>query len=475
MSWSTEEFSSLDLGDKRLNDRAIKLLSDFGDNPVGSIPSACGGWKETKAAYRFFDNPKVTEDKVFSPHKEATLKRMESENVVLLVQDTTELDFSGQKCNQGTGFLNSEVRLGIYLHPTIAFTPKRLCLGVINAYHWTREELKNKTKAEKNAENLKIPIEKKESYRWVKGYLEACEIAEHYPDKRIVSVGDREYDIYEVFLEAQNRKAKNQPHAEILIRSSSDRRLQNNHGQLDSSKLWDKTRNSKIIGYTEFDLPVRDGIPARKVKQELHVARIILAPPTSKSNRSRGYPPVKITAILASEIQAPKGVEPAEWLLLSSIDASTKEESIELIGWYLCRWDIEVYFKILKSGCKLEELQLETSDRFAPCMALYMIVAWRIFFLTMLGRNSPDIACDIIFHESEWKSVFVVKHKCHPPEQPPPLAQMIKMIASLGGFLNRKRDGWPGPKVMWIGMQKMRNFAITWEASAQLKNGKTYG
>lgn len=475
MSWAAEEFSSLDLGDQRLNNRAVKLLTDLGDNSTGSIPSACGSWNETKAAYRFFDNPRVTEEEVLRSHKEATLERMSQENVVLLIQDTTELDYSGQKCNQGTGFLNSEARLGLYLHPTIAVTPERLCLGVTDSYHWTRKKLKNKTKAEKNRENLKIPIEEKESYRWVNCYLESCEIAEHYPDKTIVSVGDREYDIYEVFLEAHNKKVNAQPYAEILMRSSSDRRLQNADNKLDTHKLWSKTRNSDIIGHIEFDLPARDNNLARRVKQEVRVARVTLAPPTSKSNRSRGYPPVEVTAILSSEIAPPEGTEPVEWLLLSSIVASTDQKAFELIKWYLCRWEIEIYFKVLKSGCKVEELQLETSKRATSCIALYMIIAWRILFITRLGRTCPDMPCDVIFHETEWKSVYAVKNKNQPPEKPPSLAQMIKMIASLGGFLNRKNDGYPGPKVMWIGMQKMRSFASAWEIFENIHERKTYG
>lgn len=475
MSWAVEEFSSLNLGDRRLNNRAVKLLTDLGDDSIGSIPSACGNWKETKAAYRFFDNPKVTEEEVLRSHKEATLQRMKAENVVLLIQDTTELDFSGQKCNQGTGFLNNEARLGIYLHPTIAVTPERLCLGIINSYHWKRETLKNKTKAEKNNENLRIPIEKKESYRWVKGYLKSCEIAEHYPDKTIVSVGDREYDIYEVFLEAHNKKKQAQPHAEILIRSSSDRRLRNADNKLDTQKLWEKTRRSEVIGHVEFDLPARDNSSARRVRQEVRVARVTLAPPTSKSNRSRGYPPVEVTAILSSEIAPSEGTEPVEWLLLSSMVVSTDQEAFEAIKWYLCRWEIEIYFKVLKSGCKVEELQLETSKRSASCIALYMIIAWRILFITRLGRTSPDMPCDVIFHETEWKSVYVVKNKSQPPDKPPSLGQMIKMVASLGGFLNRKNDGYPGPKVMWRGMQKMRNFAIAWEIFVCVNGENTYG
>lgn len=135
MLWSSAELKSLDLNDSRLNNRAIKLLDSLCAKPTVSIPAACESWQDTKAAYRFFDNSKVTKEKLLESHKTSVLQRMSGEDTILLLQDTTELDYSGQKCNQGTGFLNNEARLGIYLHPTIAVTPERLCLGVTDLHN----------------------------------------------------------------------------------------------------------------------------------------------------------------------------------------------------------------------------------------------------------------------------------------------------------------------------------------------------
>ena len=174
-------------------------------------------------------------------------------------------------------------------------------------------------------------------------------------------------------------------------------------------------------------------------------------------------PVVEVNVILCYEKNPPKGQERLQWLLITSVEVTNAERAIEIVQWYLCRWQIELFFKILKSGCEIEDLQFENLDRISNCIALYMIVAWRILYLTMLGRCCPNISCDAVLDESEWKAVYAVVTKKKPPKKPPELNTMVKMIASLGGYLNRKHDGDPGNQVMWLGMQRMRDFAIAWE------------
>ena len=174
---------------------------------------------------------------------------------------------------------------------------------------------------------------------------------------------------------------------------------------------------------------------------------------------------VKVNAILVLEEKPPEGAIPIEWLLLTSLPIGTFAEVLTVIEYYCCRWEIEIYFRVLKGGCRVEELQLETNERMEACLAMYLIVAWRVLQMLMLGRTCPQMRCDTVLSESEWKSVYRIVAKRKLPSKPPSLGEMVVMIAKLGGYLGRKHDGPPGPKVMWIGLQRMRDFALAWTMS----------
>ena len=463
MNWAAEELAGINLGDKRLNNRSIKILDALGGNPINSIPASCNGYHETKAAYRFFDNENVTPGKILEPHKASTYKRIEEFNVILCIQDTTELDFSGQKENSGIGFLNHDARRGLYLHPTLAVTPEKVCLGVIDIETYRRDKLHKHMTEEEKKISKKLPIKGKESYRWLKSYLAACDVAKKFPEKTVVSVGDRECDMYEFFLVAEDQKKNNTAAADWLIRAQHDRTTEEKediNGELIKKRLRELAAQEPILGTIEFTLPSRDGKAERKVVQSVQVVTKKILPP---DRLKMDVEPMMVTAILTKEINTPEGEEPIEWMLLTSIEVDNGQLASEIIKWYLARWEIEVYFKILKSGCHIEELQLETEERMDVCLSLYMIVAWRILYFTMLGRTCPDLPCNLVFHEHEWKSVYEIFHKIKAPEQPVSLNEMILLIGSLGGHLNRRSDAFPGPKKMWIGMQKMRHFSIARE------------
>lgn len=211
-----------------------------------------------------------------------------------------------------------------------------------------------------------------------------------------------------------------------------------------------------MLGEIEFDIPKSRKRKSRQVKQEVRLAKVKLRPSI------KALQEVEINAVLAEEIKAPKGEEKVKWMLLTSLPVTSYEEAVKIIEWYLCRWQIEIFFKILKSGCVVEELQLEKVERLKKCIALYLVIAWRILFITMQGRRSPDMPCDVLFEEDEWKSVYAVTYKKAPPKKPPNLHEMIIMIAKLGGFIGRKSDGEPGVKTIWQGMQRMRDFTTSW-------------
>lgn len=452
-SWALEEMGDLKLGDERLDRRAAQLLEQLGAKPTPSIPAACKGWAETLAAYRFFANEKVTMEKVLAAHEKATVSRMKQEAVVLCIEDTTEVDYSDKKETKGLGPLTYKERQGLFLHPTLAVTPERVPLGCLRSFVWTRDP-KSHGKKEKP---WRLRIEDKESFRWIEGYQRVSQLAAEMPQTQLVYVADRESDIYELFVEAQHALG---PRADVLIRVAHDRRLS------DGGTLWEQAEKSPALGEVEFDLPKRDKQPGRRVVQTLHAVKARLKLPCHKD---KTLPDVELSFILAKEKNPPMGAEAVEWMLVTTRSVTTIEEATQMLRWYLCRWQIELFFHVLKNGCKIEKLQLEHVDRLKPAIALYMIIAWRVLYLIMLGRKRPDISCEAVFGREEWQAVYVVTHKARPPEKPPRLGEMVKMVASYGGYLNRKGDGEPGPKTLWIGLQRVRDFALAINAQRELR------
>jgi hypothetical protein len=220
MSWADEELGAVNFGDERLHRRSRKVLERLAEQPMFSIPSACNGWAEIQAAYRFFDNEKVSADKVLSAHEGATIERMREQSLVLCIQDTSELDYTSHAQTNGLGPLTYHERRGLYLHPTLAVSPERLCLGVIHHHMWTRDDAKHGKKTRTCTQSK--AIEDKESQRWVDGYRAMCKVAEKIPATKLMSVADREADFYEMFYEAA--EANNA--VELLIRSRCDRVLE---------------------------------------------------------------------------------------------------------------------------------------------------------------------------------------------------------------------------------------------------------
>jgi hypothetical protein len=450
-SWATQEMLTANLGDGRLNRRAASLLGRLADRPEGSVPAAFQSWAETLAAYRFFANEKVTSEKVLEPHRDATLERAKEFPVVLCVQDTTELDFTGKPQIQGLGPLTYESALGLYIHPTLAITPERLCLGVVDQWSWVRDPADHGGKDRQH--RLRRSIEEKESYRWVEGYRRVCDWQSTLQKTRLVYLADRDSDLFELFEEGQRGEA------DWLIRGSQDRAL------VGGGLLWQTIREAEVIGSLEFELPANPQRTPRLVIQTLRVARLKLRPPHRPGKK---LPVVEVTALLAREEKPPEGAEPIEWLLLTNLVVESAKDAQEKVQWYVCRWQIEIYFRILKSGCRVEELQLRERDRLEVALALYMIVAWRVLYLIMLGRTVPELSCEAVLAREEWKAVYLVTQRKKPPSRPPGLQEVLIMIAQLGGFLARKGDGFPGPKALWIGLQRTRDFVLALEAREAL-------
>lgn len=456
--WIIKETKFANFGDKRLNKRYGSIINSMLSSPTESIPTTFRSWGETLAAYRFYNHGNVNPERILSPHFDATIERIKMEKIVLIPQDTTEIDFTGRKSLSGMGYLSNESGQGFYLHPSIAFTPERLCLGVIEMQHWIRNEI-----GTRNYRRQKT-IEQKETYCWLKGYEAANKVALMAPGTTVVSIADREGDIYEVLEKLPSEVNK----AYWLIRCRHDRTILDEKTNKFELHLKDEVSKAHPIGNIEFEMPSgtsyrnckkRHTRKARTVKQEIRVCSVSLRPPMRKNKR---FESITIQVIHCKEMDTPKDEEAIEWFLITSVPIDSAEKAIEIINWYLCRWLIEMYIKILKSGCKVEDLRFDSYEATVNCIAFYMIVAWRVFYLTMLGRTCPDIDCTAVFEESEWKAVYAISTKKKPPEKPPKLYDIILMIAKFGGFLGRKSDGFPGTKVMWIGLQRMKDFTLAW-------------
>jgi Transposase Tn5 dimerisation domain len=293
-------------------------------------------------------------------------------------------------------------------------------------------------------------------------------VAQEVPTTQIISVADAEGDIYECFL--AGRPEPGQRKADWIIRASQDRLLIQDAGSANAvhadepiRKLRQALAVAPVSGTVVVEVSKKLGRRARTATMAVQSVTVHLHPPERRTDPPLYLDDVTINAVLVSEVDPPAGEDPIEWLLLTNLPVATFAEAVTVIEYYACRWQIEIFFKVLKSGCKVEKLQLETEDRLKPCLLLYMMVAWRVLFVTFMGRECPEMPCDVLFADEEWKAVWAVVRRKSTPDKPPTLAAFLKMVAGLGGHLGRKGDGAPGPQTLWIGLQRTVDFAIAWQ------------
>jgi Transposase DNA-binding/Transposase Tn5 dimerisation domain len=448
-----EELAGIELGDKRLDERSRVIIEALASNPEASINAACDGWSETLAAYRFFSNVSVTPELILTPHGECTVARAREHAVVLIAQDTTELDYTDHPTTD-MRCLNAETRFGLFAHVHLAVTPDKLPLGVLNVEYFDRDP----ESLGKTLERRTLPIEEKESFRWLKGYRLACEIAARCSQTQFVSISDRESDIYDIFVDAEQQPGKR---ADYIIRAKEDRSTLERDpesGQHAFHKVRDTVSNSSVLTTRTVDLCATPKRKGREATLEIRALSVQIKPP-----HARGYlPPVTCNVVLVSEIGGPGDGTDVSWLLITTLSINTIQDVMRVIEYYMARWSIEIFFRTLKTGCRVEDIRLETNPRLKNCLAFYMIIAWRILYLTYMNRTCPTLPCTAVFDESEWKSVWTVVTKKKLPKTPPTLAQFVPLLTRLGGYNNRATEAPPGPQTMWTGIRRMLDFAIAW-------------
>ena len=287
-------------------------------------------------------------------------------------------------------------------------------------------------------------MEQKESMKWLRSFQKAAQVQKLCPQSMLVVMGDREADIYELFLATRQEPAGPQ----LLVRAEKTRTR-----KVDPEGcLWDFMAQQPGAGSLKIRLPRRGSRPAREAWVTVRFAPVTLTPP----KHCGAAPAIPVWAVYVTERANPAVEEPLEWMLLTTVAVTSFAEAQQRVEWYTGRWGIEVYHRTLKSGCRIEDRQLATADRLEVCLGVDMVVAWRIYYLTMLGREQPDLPCTVFLKEIEWKALCCYVHKTPaPPERPPSISKVVFMIGALGGHLGRKGDGFPGTQTLWRGLLKV--------------------
>lgn len=461
--WTEREIDQSAFKDVRLGRRFCDLLKQISDGMGGSIPFACQDWASTKAAYRFFANERVGEADILSGHFAATRARYDGcKGPILLIQDTTE--FSYQRANTNAIGITKNVNsgrdkdgrwrhhtvCGMLMHSSLAVTTEGLPLGLAAVKFWTRKKFKGTAQLKKKINPTRIPIEKKESVRWLDNLRQSIDCLGE--PERCIHIGDRESDIYELYCLTQDLGAH------FLVRACVDR-LAGDGGHTIAAEM----EETRVKGLHRIEVRDDKG-EMTKAALEIKFKRITVLPPIGKQKR---YPALDLTVIHASERGAPKGRKPIEWKLITDLSVHGRSDAIEKINWYALRWKIEVFHKILKSGCKAEDSKLRTAERLANLMSVFCILSWRILWLTMLNRTAPEASPRMALTDTEIALLDRLVHdagnrRCRPGT----LAFYLTKLARLGGYLARAGDPPPGIVVIWRGLSRLTDIELGAEIGA---------
>lgn len=443
--WINEEMKTLVLPDKRLEARTRKILYDFSQQPTGSIPEFCSDSAAVKGMYGYCRNEAVEHAAIVAAQKQATLARIKVGGYqrVLAVQDTTEYNFSHHPATEGLGPLDNAKVSGFFAHSSLAVSPEGLPLGLLAQTVWVRND-----STPPNAANR--PITEKESYKWLQGLHDS---SRHLPaGVQLVQVSDQESDIYEYLVEPRPDQV------ELLLRAYHTRQTVDEPQDVRS-----KLRTSPVRGKVEVDVRQTTTRPGRLASCQVYYDRIKIRPPQPRPGLPADLKPVTLFAVLIREMRPPDGQDGLEWLLLTTLDVFNFDQACEVIRYYTFRWLVERLHFVLKSGCAIEDRQLRQADRLQRFLALANVVAWRLLWLTYVGRGQPNLPCTVAFADFEWQALYSYIHKTAVlPSEPPTLQQATLWLARLGGFLGRKNDGYPGVKVLWRGWQRLFDIVQTW-------------
>jgi hypothetical protein len=455
-SWISDEVLGCQFRDRRLGRRFKIVLKQLSEASCESIPLACQDWANAKAAYRFFANDRVTESDILSGHIRSTRERFTgAAGTILILHDTTEFSYH----RENVGLLHKPKHgpsdrwrarnplCGISMHSSLAITEAGLPLGLAAVKFWTRKEFKGTNELKRVINPTRVPIGEKESVRWVDNLVDTTAVLGE--PTRCVHIGDRQADIYELFC------AANDVGTHFLVRTSASRLAKDGSTKTDAVM-----EEADVKGVHRIEVRDRDGQVSEAVL-EIKYQRMMVRAPIAKA---KDYGPLTLTVIHAKEKGTPKNRERIDWKLLTDLPVRSRLGAIEKLKWYALRWKIELFHKILKSGCKVEESRLRTAPRLVNLIATCCVLGWRIFWMTMINRSNPSATPTVALTQLELK---LLDRLAKPADSPSTLSDYLGRIARLGGYLDRANDPPPGNIVMWRGLARLTDIAIGYSIQAE--------
>jgi len=446
LNWLEKELSTCKFKDKRLEKRFKQLMTSINSNQRKSLPQACGSWSEAKATYRFLSNERVDESEILSGHFLNTAKRIQAtKGPVLVLHDTTEFTYHREDPDrigliQKTPHIgknagpNKEYKVcGILMHASLAVTSEGLPLGLTSTRFWSRKVFKNTNQMKRKVNQTRLPIEGKESIKWLKNMEASVALAGTNPSK-MIHIGDRENDIYEYYCRCRELDT-------FFISRVCVNRLAN------ESTLVQEVGTQKCYAKQTIEFIDKKG-NLISTTLDIRVKTVELHPPIGKEAH---YPDIEVTFISAIEADVPENREPIRWSFITNLPVKSKKDIKQVLDWYKQRWKIETYFKVLKSGLKVEESKLRTADRLSRLISMCCILAWRIHWLTFLNRETEKINPEVAFDEIE---IIIIK-STFSSYSLKTLQDFVTRLAVLGGYLNRKNDPPPGNIIIWRGLNRL--------------------
>lgn len=445
-----KDFPHLDFGDVRRDQRFITLLENITSKPGASIPQQNSDWYNVKAAYNFFKNEKVTLESLQKTITAYGFSKVSDLEQVLVIHDMSNISFNDLQ-SKGLGYLDSKDGRGIICYSSMAATVEGVPLALLYQHTWIRslEELgKAKNRKQRNFED-------KESYEWYQGITTVNTLG---TETHKIHLADRAADIYELFFSAY------EPNTDLLIRAHYNRKLK------DGSDLWDSLKEQESKGNITLSIPDAKGRKKVSVEAEVRYSKVEILRPTKSKDK---YASVELTAIEVTQ----KGIVKNEddricWKLLTTLEVASLADVMKYIKWYTYRWLIERFHYVLKSGTKIEELQLKDAISLQKAISVYSLASFKIMQMVYESRQYPDASCEIVLTKKEWIALYILIHPTGEiPESPPTFSQAVRWIGRLGGHLGRNSDGPPGLKTIWLGYRRVQDAAIMYERISEKKFG----
>ena len=445
---TVKDFPFLDFGDLRRDERFVNIINNISSSPGSSIPKQNKRWYDTKATYEFFKNKEVSTEALKKTMMSYGAKQVSGNTQLLVLHDISNISYNDLQA-EGLGYLDNKEGRGILAYSSMAVTTEGLPLSLLYQHTWVRplDELG------KSSKRKQVKFEDKESYRWHDGMQEVNKLLS--PSMHKIHIADREADIYELFFHAY------ESNTDLLIRARHNRKL------VIGSSLWDNIALEPVASTVSLDIMDKSGKKKINVEVEVKYHQVEILRP---SNNKNSYESVMLTAIEIKE-KCDKGKDKEDcihWKLLTTLDVNSVVDALQCVKWYTYRWLIERFHYVLKSGTKIEELQLKDAKSLQKAIAVYSMAAFRVMQLVYQSRHSPDISCEVVITKPQWKTLYMLIHQNKSmPKKPPTLYDAVMWIGQLGGHLGRKSDGPPGLKTVWLGYQQLCHASSVYELMTQ--------